>query len=94
LGFKTIKLPTIKKTGGIMEFFNNKNFIIEMENKRDKKELEEQFIKVLQAWNNKDIETIIDDYRNGIEFGYRSKELRNLTGTSRKDLETRVKLFF
>ena len=80
-----------------MGFFDKGDFILEFEDETAKNEIEGLDLKTIKAWNRgepEDIELILDGRSNLIEFGYRTKDLRDLRKLSRSDQKKSLEQFF
>ena len=80
-----------------MGFYDKGDFILEFEDKAVKNEIEGLDLRTLQAWNRGDpgdIEYLLDSRSNLIEFGYRTKDLRDTRKVSRSDRKKITEQFF
>ena len=74
--------------------FDIGNFTMEMENERDKEEFGKRLQEVFDAYNTGDVETILDQRKHLIEFGYRSEEIRGMEEINRSEGKKLFELFF
>ena len=80
-----------------MGFYDKGDFILEFEDEAVKNEIEGLDLRTLQAWNRGDpgdIEYLLDSRSNLIEFGYRTKDLRDTRKVSRSDRKKITEQFF